>query len=70
MEKVSDNIKDDIKLRKQDVIEFAGVLDPKVQTPQEKIESRNTTRSLETRSSLRNGFRKGTIVQIIRKNCN
>ena len=41
MEKVSDtidNIVDDIKLSKQDVREFAGVLDPKGQTPQEKID--------------------------------
>ena len=41
MEKVSDtidNIVDDIKLSKQDVREFAGVLDPKGQTPREKID--------------------------------
>ena len=41
MEKVSDtidNIKDDIKLSKQDLRKLAGVLDPKGQTPQEKID--------------------------------
>ena len=48
IEKISDtidNIKDDIKLSKQGVREFAGVLDPKGQTPQEKIDF------LETRSA-------------------
>ena len=41
VEKVDDTIDgivDDVKLTKQDVREFAGVLDPKGQTPQEKID--------------------------------
>ena len=37
IEKVADTIDDIVTMKKQDVREFTGVLDPKGKTPQEKI---------------------------------
>ena len=52
VDNIVNNIVDNtVTMKKQDLREFTGVLDPKRKTPQEKIVSRNSRRSLETRSS-------------------